>query len=144
MIKETGVVVDIQGNNLWVETIRRSTCGSCSARQGCGQHLLSRFIGGNSRIPVLPGEVTADIKVGDEVVIGIAGDVLVRGALSVYLLPLLGLAAGVVIGHVWLQTEWAAVVFGFAGLGLVALTVRMKSWQLRNDPRVCPVLLGRL
>ena len=37
MLEETGTVVKIEPDALWVETVQTTTCGSCSARRGCGQ-----------------------------------------------------------------------------------------------------------
>ena len=56
MLTETGRVVAVDGDRLWVETIRKSTCGSCAAQKGCGHGLLNR-ISDNQRglIPVLRG-----------------------------------------------------------------------------------------
>ena len=43
MLKESGKVVSIEDDGLWVETIQQSTCGSCRAKKGCGQQLLSKI-----------------------------------------------------------------------------------------------------
>ena len=40
MLTETGRVVAVDDDGLWVETVRRSTCNACGVRQGCGHGLL--------------------------------------------------------------------------------------------------------
>ena len=135
-------MVAVQRDSCWVETIQQSTCDACAARHGCGQRLLSRLGGRANRIRVLRNDrVAADIRVGDQVTIGIAEQVLVKGAALVYLLPLCGLVAGATAGQLLLQAEWVAIVFGLAGLGLGGLLVRTHARLTRNDPRLCPVIL---
>ncbi len=43
MIEEQGRVVATEPGAVWVETVRRSTCSSCSANAGCGQGLMQRL-----------------------------------------------------------------------------------------------------
>lgn len=42
VLYETGRVVAVDGDGLWLETLKKSTCGQCSARAGCGQQLLAK------------------------------------------------------------------------------------------------------
>ena len=100
MLTETGRVVAVEADGLWVETLRKSTCGSCTARSGCGHGLMNRLgEGRSSYIRVLPGEGDiAACKIDDEVRIGIPEELLLRGSLMVYVLPLLGLLGGASLG----------------------------------------------
>jgi sigma-E factor negative regulatory protein RseC len=45
MILETGVVVAVESDGLWVETIQKSACEVCVAEKGCGQKFLSKLAG---------------------------------------------------------------------------------------------------
>ena len=45
MIEENGRVVDVEDGYAWIETERRSTCGSCSANKGCGTATLAKVMG---------------------------------------------------------------------------------------------------
>ena len=78
MLSETGRVVAVEADGLWVETIRRSSCGSCSARRGCGHGLLNRLGDGrNNLVRVLPGGLaTEDFAVDDEVLIALPESVI--------------------------------------------------------------------
>lgn len=51
MIEEQGRVVATEPGAVWVETVRRSTCSSCSANAGCGQGLMQRLGVGAGRAP---------------------------------------------------------------------------------------------
>ena len=43
MLLETGRVVAVDADSVWVETIRRTTCGSCAVQKGCGHGLLNQL-----------------------------------------------------------------------------------------------------
>ena len=71
MISETGRIVAIETDGLWVETIQRSTCGSCAAEKGCGQSLMARLMGHTSYLWVLlEGRDPADYRIDQEIQIG--------------------------------------------------------------------------
>ncbi len=102
MIEALGKVVGLDGGSVWVETERQSSCGSCSAK-GCGTGALARVIGARSqRVKVANG---LGAREGDTVVIGIPEDALVRGSLAVYIVPLLAMLAGALLGEA-LAPQW--------------------------------------
>lgn len=41
MLTEQGIVSGVDSDGIWVETLKRSSCGQCSARAGCGQRLIA-------------------------------------------------------------------------------------------------------
>ena len=90
-----------------------------------------------------------DAAVGDQVVIGIAESGVVRGSLAVYAVPLAGLFAGAIAGHLaggyLAETAtdlpaMAGAIAGFAG-GLAWLG--RFSRATRTDAAYQPVLLRR-
>ena len=97
MLTETGRVVAVEPDSLWVETIRRSTCGSCAVQKGCGHGLINQMSDGSrSYVRVLPGKLAPSAcSIDDEVRISIPEDVIVRGSLIVYIVPLLMMLAGI-------------------------------------------------
>lgn len=143
MITERGRVVAVEVDSLWVETVRQSTCGSCIAQKGCGHGLLNSIGSGRrSHVRALLGELNpGDFAVDDEVEISIPEQVLLTGALLVYLLPLLCLLAGAVLAGS--RGEGAAVagaLVGFVGgLGLV----RWHAHISRNNPSMQPRVVPR-
>ncbi|MGD8176945.1 SoxR reducing system RseC family protein [Marinimicrobium sp. ARAG 43.8] len=142
MISETGRIVAVENEGLWVETIQRSTCGSCAAEKGCGQSLMSKLLGHSSYLwVVLEGRDASDYRIGEEVSIGVPETVVVRGSLFVYLVPLLAMVAGSGLAqHLWGSDGLSAIG---AVLGLVAggALVRWRAYQTRYDRRLQPVLL---
>ena len=60
MIVETGTVVAIEADSLWVETIQKTACEVCVAQKGCGTRVLSKLTGKTNRIRVLLQQQSAD------------------------------------------------------------------------------------
>ena len=67
MIIETGTVVALESDALWVETIQKTACEACVAQKGCGTRVLSKLTGKTNRIRVLANRSCADLKIGQDV-----------------------------------------------------------------------------
>ena len=146
MIEETGHVVAVEGEHAWVETERRSSCSSCSAK-GCGTGALSKVIGTKvQRMKVLN---PVDSQVGDTVILGIEEGVLIRGSLMVYIMPLLLMLAGGLLGQA-LAPQWGtepegpSLLFGLLGLVAGFLWLRRYHRRIVNDPRYSAVILRKV
>ncbi|MHB9799739.1 SoxR reducing system RseC family protein [Pseudomonas sp. MT3] len=143
MIEERGRVIAVESGAVWVETLRRSTCSGCSMNAGCGQGFLERLGVGNGR-----GRVRAlsslPLAPGDEVVLGVGEDLLLKSALLFYLSPLLGLFALALLASRIGLGEPLVVAAGLAGFLLAWLFVRRLSRRHSNDPAMQPVVLRAL
>jgi len=148
MIEETAQVVRVEGTDVWVETRRRSTCSGCAAEAGCGTGALSKVLG-NRRTLV---RVLSDqpLTVGDEVVVGISEQALVRGSLAVYAVPLLLLLVGAVLGELgagiglWASAEAGSLALGLGGFAAGLSWLRRFSRRIQHDHNYQPVVLRRL
>lgn len=143
MIEEQGRVVAVEHGAVWVETVRKSTCSSCSVKAGCGQGLLEQ-LGASGRRGLIRALCDMHLKVGDSVVIGVREDLLVRGSLLVYLLPLLGLFAAAVVAEQFGLTEPWVIVSAFIGFAVTCMGVRWRSRNVATDPVLQPVVLRAL
>ncbi len=141
MIEETATVLSRAGDRIRVQPERRSTCGQCSARAGCGTAVLSRYLGRREAPLELPDETGA--QPGERVRLGIRESALLRGSLTVYLVPLLTLGGGALLAESLGGGEGATAVAGLAGLALGFLWVAHRNRRLAADPRFRPVVLGR-
>lgn len=148
MIEETARVVSQDGPCAWVETQRTSTCNSCAANKGCGSATLAKVLGQRrSRVRALN---PLQAQTGERVVIGLAEQALVKGALAVYLVPLLSLLAGALVGDYWAARLGLEnpdpLTIGLGGLGLAAgvLWLRYYARKIGNDRRYQAVVLRRL
>ncbi|WP_158249959.1 SoxR reducing system RseC family protein [Zhongshania marina] len=136
MITETGRVVGVEDNALWVETIRRSTCGSCSAQKGCGQGLMNKATDGRrNQLRVLLGSQSAEnFHINDEVEISIPERALIGGAMMVYLLPLITMIVGMGAASQYAVGDVAAAVGALLGFMLGMALVRLHAAYIQNKP----------
>ena len=146
MLTETGRIVGVEDGSLWVETIRRSTCGTCAAQKGCGHGLVNRISEGKrGYIRVLPGTWGIEhYNLDDQVLISIPEEVILRGSFIAYVLPLLGMLSGALAAVNWLpgNEDLVAVLGAVAGLTLGFTLVRWHGSRHSRDPDFQPVLLS--
>lgn len=136
MITESGRVVGIEDKALWVETIRRSTCGSCAAQKGCGQGLMNKFTDGRrNQLRVLLGSQSADaFHLDDEVEISIPERALIAGAMTVYLLPLFSMIAGMALASQYAPSDAIAALGALLGFVGGMVLVRLHAMYIHNKP----------
>ncbi|UTF61424.1 SoxR reducing system RseC family protein [Gilvimarinus sp. DA14] len=142
MLVESGKIVAVEADGLWVETIVKSTCGSCAAQKGCGQSLMARFAGHTTFIWVsLGGRDAAHYQIGDSIELGVPEQVVANGSMLVYFVPLLGLLTATVGVHHLGAGEGLTTLAGLAGLIAGGALVRWRAYVTRHDSRLQPVLL---
>ncbi len=146
MITESGRVVAIEKDCLWVETIRRSTCGSCSAQKACGHGLMNQLTSGRQHlVRVLPGTFQAsDFQLDNQVEIAIPERLLVGGALIVYLLPILALLAGGAIASQFWSGDGAALIGSILGFVSGFVLVFWHGRYSRDLPELQPQVVAHL
>lgn len=143
MLEEIGRIVAIDNDALWVETIQKSTCGSCAARQGCGQSLLSSVGVKPAYLRVLLGGRAAEsYQLNQEITLGIPNDIVVKGSFIVYLLPLVFMLVFSGIAHTYFLEESLSIVWGLMGFVIGALLVRWHARYYRNDSRHQPIIMN--
>jgi len=145
MLTESARVVAVETDSVWVETIRKTTCGTCAAQKGCGHGLMNQYGSGKrSYIRVLPGESgVSSCRVDDEVLISIPEEVILQGSVIAYLMPLFCMLLGAVLA-VQIQQEaqdMLAAVGAIVGLAVGFGALRWHSLAHRDDSRYQPVLL---
>jgi len=141
MITEKATVKKVEKDLLVVETIQQSTCGSCSARKGCGQGVLAKYMSSSSffKVALQEGQLN-DYKAGDLVELGIDELALVRASMWLYLVPLAGLLVGVYTGSLISESMsiFGALMGLFSGLFLSFL----QAQKVKSSPDYSPVLLA--
>ncbi|WP_278447476.1 SoxR reducing system RseC family protein [Stutzerimonas kunmingensis] len=140
MIEEPGRVVALDVGAVWVETRRKTTCSGCSAKSGCGQGLMDT-LGVREQRGLIRALCDLHLQVGDGVVVGIREDVLLRGAVLVYLLPLIVLIAAASLAAQLSTREPIVILAGLGGFFISWLFVRMRSRRTAADPNLQPVVL---
>ncbi len=148
MITEEAEVIAVEGDHAWVEALRRTACGSCTASKGCGTGIVARFFTGRKMRIRVDNEIAA--VVGDRVLVAIADEVLVRGSLMAYMFPLLSLFAGALLGDILQplfadpEGEGLVIFLGFTGLLIGCLCLRRFSHILAKDDRYNARIVERL
>jgi sigma-E factor negative regulatory protein RseC len=143
VIEESGRVVATDGDKAWVETSRRSNCGSCEAK-GCGTGALSQVLGRKTQQLKVINTIGA--QPGDRVILGISESALIKGSLAVYLVPLLALLAGGMFGELMaaqllLPGEGPVILSALSALGLSLLWLRRFNRRVANDEQFNAVIL---
>ncbi len=143
MIEEKGRIVAIESKPgvVWVETIRQSACESCAARNGCGQSVLAKL--GQQHKNHVRALCDRKVAVGDEVVIGIPEDIVLKGSLVAYLMPLVITLVAAVTADTLGAPEPFIGLASLVGLVLGFVAVRFHFHRIKNDPRYQPVVLQR-
>jgi sigma-E factor negative regulatory protein RseC len=132
MLENAARVVRVEGDLAWVRTESPSSCGACGGK-GCGSSIFVRLL--HPREPEYAVLNPISAEAGEAVVVGLEEGALLQAALAGYLVPLLGLLSGALLGGVWgdLQAVFGAV----AGLALAAV------WLKRRKALPSPVILRR-
>ena len=114
MIEQQARVIEIDGDTVWLEAERESTCSDCQVKQGCGTGLLAKHVGKKfSKISV---HKTTDTKMGEVVMLVIPEEALLQGAALMYLLPLTLLFLFSIITRSFDLGEGAEILAGLTGL----------------------------
>ena len=122
-LSETGKVVAVKPDAVWIKADRSAVCGKCAARAGCGQGTLLAFLqSGKGRVRATSGETltSAQCNLGDEVVIQMPAATLLGGTLL--LICGFPLMTGTILsiwastwGDLWSAAAFATgMLFGFA------------------------------
>ena len=148
MIEERGEVTAVDPPYATVLTRRSSSCGGCSSKGGCGTGTLSElFAARNQNMKVLN---PIDARVGDQVVLGLEEGALLRGSLAVYIVPLLAMLAGGLLGEVLAPSlslehgsEYLSLTASFTGLAAGFFWVRRFGRRMMNNHRFMAVIVRR-
>lgn len=147
MITENAIVVSIENNQTWIETQRKSACGQCSAKKGCGTSVLSKVIG--NKLSKMKAINKINAHVGDEVVVGLNEQSLLKGAFMTYLLPLLYIFLfsffGQFISELSQINNSELLVIAFAVLGFYIAMRQLKrfSTSIAENENYQPVILKK-
>jgi positive regulator of sigma E activity len=129
MMTEEGMVKRTMGSKAWVVTRRSEMCESCSSHGAC------QVLGGGKEMEVEALNVV-QARPGDQVLLTLEDQSLMKLSFLVYLFPILALIAVAPI----LETNPEVTSFGFAFIcfGLAFVLVRIKDKKLEQTGAVIP------
>ena len=114
MIEQQATIIEVDGNTVWLQAERESTCSNCQVKQGCGTGLLAKHVGKKfSKISV---HKTTDVALGEVVTLVIPEQALLQGAALMYLLPLTLLFLFSIITRSFGLGEGTQILAGLTGL----------------------------
>jgi sigma-E factor negative regulatory protein RseC len=121
MIEKTAVVISISKGYAWVSSDDIQGCGSCSSNESsqCSSNNLQLY--SQTRLERMQVSNPFHAKPGDQVIVGLPSDSLLKSSLLAYLLPLISLIVFSLLGReifvfMQLNGELGAIFMGFTGL----------------------------
>lgn len=134
MIEEQATVVAVEPGRAQVETRRSGSCESCKARGGCSG------LGGGREARVWVTDPLG-VAMGERVVIAVPGELVVRASLLLYLVPVLALLAGAVLGNrlapdFGLNPDLGAAILGVVAMSLAFGAARLLGHRAGPGPRI--------
>lgn len=135
MMREWATVVAWHNGVATLHSEIKTSCSSCSARKGCGSHLLNKL--GPKNAHVMQINSPEPLQPGQRIELGIAEKSLLGSALLVYMTPLAGLfiIAGLfqMLFHSDLAAACGALLGGIGGFivakGIAALVGHRADFQ---------------
>ena len=139
-----GTVVAINRDAVWVETTHQTACGSCSAQPGCGTSVLAKLFPDRQqflRVLVDP-DLHQECIIGQRVTVEMSDNLIVNFSLLMYLLPVVLLLLGSVLGQQLGASDGYAMIGAGVGLTAGLLVVRLHSWWHQDNAKFQPVLVA--
>jgi sigma-E factor negative regulatory protein RseC len=131
MLETRARIIQIEGDKALIQASPGYGCEQCNGK-GCGSSKLSQLFCSSPRQFQVENSINA--QAGDDVIIGVAEGVVLRGISLVYLLPLMLLLVGALIGSMWVNTPAQHDAYTAIGalLGLVVGFFMAKKISLRQ------------
>lgn len=142
MMQEQAIVVEVNGQQVSVETDHQSSCGHCSAKNGCGSALLGKFFDRNKQHLIV--ETDLKLSVGDRILLGLDESALLRGSFIVYAVPLLMMLFFPIVINQFVISEIISILSAVVGFSIGIIYVKYFSVVARNGDNFSPVVLKRL
>jgi sigma-E factor negative regulatory protein RseC len=139
MATEEGIVIKTDSTTAWVKTTKTHACKACAARASCN------VMGGGKEMEV-EAINHAGAKVGEKVVLFFETSPLLKATFMLYVLPILFLMAGAIIGHEMapffnFDASLLSVIIGFLFFGLIVLFVRARANKMAEKDEYRPKVI---
>lgn len=135
-------IVAIKGLAAWVESDNQSACSGCAVVKGCGTKAISGYF--NKDIGPLEMVNSFDGIIGDRIEVGIYNSTILKVSALIYLMPLVGLIIGAILGDALGGSDLFSMAFGIIGFtsGFYISKSLYASKQFASS--VMPVFLKKL
>ena len=122
MIEEHAVVTSSNHNKATLEIERRTACGLCGQKRGCGNATWGKLLGHKSHAFEADNPINANV--GDSVIVGIDEHAMLKSVFLLYVVPLLGLLIGAVLADIFFKNEFFVILSAASGLTIGFLWVK--------------------
>jgi len=122
MIEEFAVITKRLDDHVMLEIERRTACGLCGQKRGCGNATWGKLLGHESH--EFAAENVIGANVGDSVVVGIDERVVLNTVFYLYIVPLLTMLIGAVLADVLLNNQFYVILAAALGLLLGFIWVK--------------------
>jgi sigma-E factor negative regulatory protein RseC len=122
MIEEYAIVTKSAGTTATLEIERRTACGLCGQKRGCGNATWGKMLGHDSHDFTAENQINA--QVGDSVVVGIDEQAVLNSAFFLYIVPLAGLLIGTFMADTLFKNQFYVILGAILGLVLGFLWVK--------------------
>lgn len=143
VIEQNATVIAVADGSALVEVARQSSCSSCGHDASCGTSVVAKLFG-NGKTTRLRVVDRLGLATGEQVVIGIRSQALVRASLAAYLLPLLALVGASGAADAAGLGDSGSAAIGLTGLVLGLWLSGMVTGGTGARARFRPVLLRRV
>ncbi len=139
-MEQAVTVVGVVGHDALVQGRRISACGQCAGKSACGT--LGSWVERYSEMRVAN---PIEARVGDEVIVSVADGVLIRAAIRLYGVPMLGFfTTGFLVRYMAFYfgaatPELWAAGGALAGMMAVLVWLRCTSGDMQPDDSACIV-----
>lgn len=138
MLEQIATVVETRGDQLWVETESRSSCSHCSSAS-CTTSVVAKLFGiKRNRLQL---ENTLGATIGQQIVIGIPDDLLIRASLWAYLLPILMMILFTLAGNLTGASDGLQSLMALMGLAIGFVLLHRVTRSASSEQRFKPQFL---
>ncbi len=147
MIEERAIVTQVLSDAVVIESVVKSSCTQCQQVDKCGNGQVAKALPQKNLSLTIP--TSEKFSVGDEVLIAIPEQYLLKSAWQVYMWPMMGLISFAGFGQFmlnsqWLSHEWQVIVLAIIGGFIGSKTA--KWWQISSglQEKLMPKITGKI
>lgn len=142
MIESKAQVIWWRDGRALVRAEQQSSCAHCGSHSECGTSVLSKAFGKrNYQVEIVAQQ---PLQAGEWVVIGVPEQGLVLASLLVYILPLLGVIIGAVLGEQLASGDGMSILGAAVGMVLCLIAARVVLQMTRHRKQLEPAIVRQL
>lgn len=89
MLKATATVIEVNSDDLKVQCEQQTSCSHCNYKDSCSVGILNKHLPERTQILTIPrNKYVNNIKIDDQIEIGISANSVLHSAILIYLVPL--------------------------------------------------------